>query len=100
MDVILIPLFGLIDTVLGLYIWLLIISAVISWLVGFNVINTQNRVVYLLIDFLWRVTDPALRPIRRFIPNLGGVDLSPIILILILIFLQNVLSRFVYSAFG
>ncbi len=79
----------LISTVITLYIWALIISAVLSWLVAFNVINTGNRFVYMVGDFLYRITEPALRPIRRFIPLLGGIDISPVVLILILIFLRN-----------
>ena len=79
----------LISTVITLYIWALIISAVMSWLVAFNVINTQNRFVYMVGDFLYRATEPALRPIRRFIPLLGGVDISPIVLILGLVFSET-----------
>ncbi len=93
MDVILIPLLNIIATLINLYIWILIISAVMSWLIAFNVINTSNRFVYMLVDFLWRVTEPALRPIRNFLPNLGGIDISPLILILGLIFLKDVLFR-------
>lgn len=78
--------FWLIDTVIGIYIFMLIGSAILSWLVAFNVINTSNRFVYMLGDFLYRVTEPALRPIRRVIPDLGGIDISPIILILVLQF--------------
>jgi YggT family protein len=84
----------LIDTVIHLYIWCLIISAVLSWLVAFNVVNTQNRIVYTIGDFLYRVTEPALGPIRRFLPNLGGIDLSPIVLILLLLFARNLLREF------
>jgi YggT family protein len=84
----------LIDTVINLYIWVLIISAVLSWLVAFNVINTHNRFVYQVMDFLYRVTEPALRPIRRLLPNLGGVDISPIVLILLLYFLRNLLLEY------
>ncbi|MCH8183370.1 MAG: YggT family protein [Proteobacteria bacterium] len=84
---------NLIDTVITLYIWALILSAVMSWLVNFNVINTQNRFVYIMGDFLHRVTEPALRPIRRFLPNLGGIDLSPIVLILLLVFVRNLLGN-------
>jgi len=83
----------LIDTVIGLYIWLLIASAILSWLVAFNVINTRNRFVYLLGDFLYRVTEPALRPIRRVVPNLGGLDISPVLLILLLMFIQRLLVQ-------
>ena len=84
---------NLIDTVITLYIWALILSAVMSWLVNFNVINTQNRFVYIMGAFLHRVTEPALRPIRRFLPNLGGIDLSPIVLILLLVFVRNFLGN-------
>ena len=86
-----VALFQLIDTVINVYIWLLIIWAVLSWLVAFNVVNTGNRFVYLVGDFLNRITEPALGPIRRLMPNLGGIDISPMILILLLIFLRNLL---------
>ncbi len=81
----------LISTVITLYIWALVVSAVLSWLVAFNVVNTRNRFVYMVGDFLYRVTEPALRPIRRFIPLLGGIDVSPVVLILVLIFARNLL---------
>lgn len=101
MDVILIPLVNLINTVLWLYMWAVIIGAVLSWLVAFNVINTRNRLVYMTMETLYRITDPALRPIRRalgrVLPDMGGVDISPVILILILIFIQDVLRRVVFS---
>jgi YggT family protein len=82
-------LFNLIATVITIYIYVLVASAIVSWLVAFNVINTNNRFVYMVGDFLYRVTEPALRPIRRFIPLLGGVDISPVVLILILVFLRD-----------
>jgi YggT family protein len=97
MDVILIPLFNLISTLINIYIWVLIVSAVLSWLVAFNVLNTRNKFVYMLGDFLWRVTEPALRPIRRVLPNLGGVDVSPIVLILVLYFARDVLRQLVVA---
>lgn len=84
----------LILTVIELYIWVLIISAVLSWLIAFNVVNTHNRFVYTVSDFLYRVTEPALRPIRRFVPQLGGVDISPVVLILLLIFLKNLIYEY------
>lgn len=84
----------LIDTVISLYIWLLIISAILSWLIAFNVVNTRNRFVYLVVDFLYRVTEPALAPIRRFLPSLGGIDLSPMVLILLLLFARNLLFEY------
>ena len=82
-------LFNLIATVITIYIYVLVASAIVSWLVAFNVINTSNRFVYMLGDFLYRVTEPALRPIRRFVPLLGGVDISPVVLILLLVFLRD-----------
>jgi YggT family protein len=85
------PVFELIDTVINLYIWALIISAILSWLIAFNVINSHNRVVYTVGDFLYRITEPALRPIRRFVPLMGGVDISPVVLILLLWFIRRVL---------
>jgi YggT family protein len=72
---------------------LLIAAVVLTWLVAFNVVNTRNRFVYLLGDFLNRITEPALRPIRRLLPNFGGIDISPMVLILLLLFLQQLLSR-------
>lgn len=84
-------LFNLIATVISLYIYVLIASAILSWLIAFNVVNTHNRFVYTVSDFLYRITEPALRPIRRFVPLLGGVDISPVVLILLLIFLRDFL---------
>ena len=80
---------NLIGTVIQLYIWALIISAILSWLVAFNVINTRNKFVFQVGDFLHRLTEPALRPIRRYLPNLGGIDISPIVLILLLVFVRR-----------
>ncbi len=74
----------LIDTALNLYIWALIIAAILSILVAFGILDTRNRFVWALGDFFDRVTEPALRPIRNFLPNLGGIDLSPLVLILLL----------------
>ena len=80
---------NLISTIIGLYMWAVIISIVLTWLVQFNVINTSNRLVYQIGDFLYRITDPVLRPIRQVVPSIGGIDLSPLIVILILGFLQQ-----------
>jgi YggT family protein len=76
------------------YIWVIIIGAVLSWLIAFNVINTHNRFVMTVVDTLWRLTQPALRPIRAFLPNLGGIDVSPVILILILLTIQYFLAKY------
>lgn len=93
MDVVLIPLLQIINIVIDLFIWALIISAVLSWLVAFNVVNTHNRFVYTVMDTLYRITEPALRPIRRMLPNMGGLDLSPLALILLLWFVQSMLAQ-------
>ena len=72
----------LIDSVVTIYIWILIINALLSWLIAFNVLNTSNRLVYSLLDISYKMTDPLLRPIRNFLPNLGSIDISPVVLIL------------------
>ncbi len=76
-----------------LYIYVLIAAAVLSWLIAFNVVNTRNRFVAIVTDTLYRLTEPVLRPIRNILPDLGGIDISPVILILILIFFQNLATR-------
>ena len=81
----------LFDSIVSLYIWILIINAVISWLVAFNVLNTSNRFVYSILDVSYKLTDPPLNYIRRFLPNLGSIDISPIVLILGLMFLRNLI---------
>jgi YggT family protein len=85
------PFLWLIDTIITLYIWILIASAILSWLVAFNVVNARNPIVANLGEFLYRITEPALRPIRALLPNLGGIDISPVILILLLLFLQRII---------
>ena len=87
---------NLVSTVISIYIWLLIAQAVLSWLVAFGIVNRYNRVVATIGDFLWRVTEPLLRPIRRVLPDLGGIDISPIILILLLIFLDSEMQYYLY----
>ena len=76
--------------VITLYIWVVIIGAVLSWLIAFDVVNRRNRAVTTIADSLYRLTEPALRPIRKVLPDLGGLDISPVILILGLIFLRDV----------
>ena len=90
---------ALLDVVLmllNLYVWLLIAAAVLSWLVAFNVVNVRNQFVGMVADFLYRITEPVLRPIRNIMPNLGGLDVSPVILILIIYFIQQVITYYVY----
>ena len=81
----------LIGSVIQLYIWIVIVQVVLSWLVAFNVVNTRNRVIYMVGDVLYRLTEPVLAPIRRFLPSFGGIDLSPVVLILLLVFLKNLI---------
>jgi YggT family protein len=88
-------LFRVIDLALEIYIWLLIAAAILSWLVAFNVVNTRNQVVATIGDFLFRITEPALRPIRNLLPDLGGIDISPVILILIIIFIRYVIQLYI-----
>jgi YggT family protein len=88
-------LFEVIDIALSLYIWIVIAMAIFSWLVAFNVVNTRNHAVAMIGDFLYRITDPALRPIRNLLPNLGGIDISPVILFLIIIFIQKVIEIYI-----
>jgi len=82
------PVVWLISTVIQLYIYVLILQVIMSWLIAFNVINTRNRFVYVLADVAYKLTEPALRPIRRILPNFGGIDLSPVVLMLLLFFIK------------
>jgi len=81
--------FILLDSVITIYLWIIIINALLSWLVAFNILNTQNRFVFSVLEVTYKLTDPVLNNIRRFIPNFGSIDISPIILILGLMFLRN-----------
>ena len=89
------PFVWLIDTLITIFIYLLIAQAILSWLLAFGVVNRYNRGVAVIADFLYRVTEPALRPIRRFLPSFGGVDISPIVLILVLMFLERFILYYV-----
>ena len=84
----------LLDSVVTIYIWILIINALLSWLIAFNVLNTSNRLVYSLLDISYKMADPLLRPIRNFLPNLGNIDVSPVVLILLLMFLRNLIFEY------
>jgi YggT family protein len=88
-------LLDVISVLLDMYIWLLIGAAVLSWLIAFNVVNVRNQFVGMIGDFLYRITEPVLRPIRNIMPNLGGLDVSPVILILIIYFIQNVIAYYI-----
>ncbi len=91
MDVLLVPLIDVIVIALQIYIYVLIASVILSWLVAFNIINTGNQFVHSIGGFLYKATEPALRPIRRRLPDLGGIDISPIVLILAVFLIQGIL---------
>lgn len=97
MDIILGPLFGLVDIVLGLYVWVVLAWVIMSWLISFNMINTTQPLIYQVSRFLYALTEPALAPIRRIIPIMGGFDLSPIVLLLAVWFVRDVLRRLAFS---
>jgi len=84
----------LFDNIVTLYIWILIINVVLSWLVAFNILNTGNRFVYAILDVSYRLTAPPLNLIRRYLPNLGSIDISPVVLILALMFLRNLVFEY------
>ena len=83
--------FLLVDSVINIYIWLIMINVILNWLVSFNILNTQSRFVFAILNATHRLTDPVLNKIRKFIPNLGSIDISPVVLILSLIFIRNLL---------
>ena len=88
----------LIDRIIDIYVWVIILSAVLSWLVAFDIVNMRNRFVYLVGDPLNRITEPVYRPIRRILPDMGGLDLSPLIVILGLWFLRDLMWELFQSA--
>ena len=90
-----IAIFYLVLQILELYSYVVIANVIISWLVAFNILNTQNRFVYLVLEFTYRLTDPILNKIRRFLPNLGALDISPIILLLLIWFIEMCMKLYV-----
>ena len=83
--------FILLDSIITIYLWIIITNAILSWLVAFNILNTHNRFVFSVLDATYKLTDPALNKIRRFIPTFGSIDISPLVLILLLMFLRNII---------
>jgi YggT family protein len=83
--------FVLLDSIITIYLWIIIVNALLSWLVAFNILNTQNRFVFAVLDATHKMTDPALNKIRSFIPTFGSIDVSPVVLILFLMFLRNII---------
>ena len=86
----------LISSIINLFIFVLIVQVIMSWLIAFNVVNTRNRFVYMVADIAFKITEPVLRPIRRILPNFGGIDISPIILLLVIFFIQRVIELYLY----
>ena len=93
------PFIWLINTLFDLVVWVVIASAIMSWLVAFGVVNTRNQFIRMVVETLFRLTEPMLRPIRRMLPNLGGVDISPVVLLLALFFLREALRYYVWPHF-
>jgi YggT family protein len=92
-------LLGFISLLLTLYIYVLFAAAIMSWLIAFNVVNPRNQFVAMVADFLYRITEPVLRPVRAFMPNLGGIDISPVVVILVIVFIQSVILTNLAKAF-
>jgi YggT family protein len=88
-------LFLVIDLALQLYVWIVIAAVIFSWLIAFNVVNTRNQFVGAIGEFLYRLTEPVLRPIRNMLPNLGGIDISPVILFLVIVFIRYVIALYI-----
>jgi len=82
--------------VLTMYTYVIIAAAVFSWLYAFGVVNPRNQIVARIGEVLYRITEPVIAPIRRFMPNLGGIDLSPVVVLLLIFLIQNVIGRYVY----
>lgn len=87
-------LFIILDTVLNLYTWVIVAWVILSWLVAFNVVNAHNRFIYVVGDMLNRLTEPVMRPIRRLMPNLGGIDLSPLVVLLGIYFARLLMREY------
>jgi YggT family protein len=99
METCMLALFQTIDLALNLYTWVLIASAIFSWLYAFNVINSSNRFVNSIGTFLYNVTEPVLRPLRRVLPDLGGIDISPIVVLLIIFFIRSLMWNSIVPLF-
>jgi len=95
----LVPVIDVVIVLLNIYWWIIIIMAVVSWLIAFGVVNTHNHHVHRILDVLYRLTEPALRPIRQFLPNFGGLDISPVILLLIIWLIERELVQFEFYVY-
>jgi YggT family protein len=90
------PLLEVIIYLLWAYWYIVIAAVILSWLIAFNVVNTRNQIVAMIADFLYRLTEPVFRPIRQFMPNLGGIDFSPLIVLLILYIIERSIVLYIY----
>jgi YggT family protein len=95
----LVPILEVVDLLLRIYMWIIIAAAVMSWLISFRVINTYSRPVSIIGDFLYRATEPVLRPIRHFLPNFGGLDISPVILLIVIWLVRMELANLVFYVY-
>ncbi|HEY1506018.1 MAG TPA: YggT family protein [Stellaceae bacterium] len=95
-----VPVIQVVIAILNIYWYLVIIQAVISWLIAFNIINTYSRPVAIALDFLYRITEPVLRPIRQFVPSFGGLDISPVILLLIIWLVEMELEHLAFYLYA
>ena len=95
-----VPVIRVVIAILDIYWYLVIIQAVISWLIAFNVINTYSRPVAMVLDFLYRITEPLLRPIRQFLPSFGGLDVSPLVLLLIIWLIEMELTHLAFYLYA
>ena len=84
----------LFDNFISFFIWILIINVVLSWLIGFSILNPQNKFVYLVYEFSYKITAPPLNIIRRYLPNFGSIDISPVLLIFLLYFIRNLMFEY------
>ncbi|HUZ74961.1 MAG TPA: YggT family protein [Stellaceae bacterium] len=94
-----VPIIDVVIVLLNLYWWVIIIAAVTSWLIAFGVVNTHNRTVARVLDLLYRLTEPALRPIRQFLPSFGGLDISPVVLLLAIWLIEQELRQLEYQIY-
>jgi YggT family protein len=90
------PILDVILILLQMYMYIVIAAVILSWLIAFNVINTRNHIVAMIAEFLYRVTEPVFRPIRNILPNLGGIDFSPLIVLLIIYVIQRYIADYIY----
>ena len=90
------PLLEVILILLNIYWWIIVLAVIMSWLIAFNVVNTRNQIVGMIADTLYRLTEPVFRPIRNMLPNLGGIDISPLIVLLIIYLIERYIALYIY----